>query len=957
MTSNNKTSILVKSQLPAHIADNADYSKFVEFVQAYYEWMESANIVNTSIVSANSYNQGALYGSKNLTQYFDIDTTLNDFVSYYTNDFLPYFPEDALLDKRKAIKIAKELYGSKGTPASYKFLFRVLYNSDFEVFFTKDVVLKASAGEWYVSRSLKLSSTDENFLNVNNYRIFGETSKSIATIENSLLNGTKIDLYLSEVQRLFLSGEFVRVVDNSGQNVLFNGQPLRAKVVGQISNIRINPKNRGQFYTRGDPVIVYGGLNSTNGLGALAQVANTTTGSIQRINVIDGGYGYRLLPNTTITITGSIGATAEVASLDSNPKKTANVTNVVIDIISSAQATTIGNTMYSFLVANTSNANTTLANAFSTISFVGKPISAIQLTNGGGQTSNPLIIAQSLYDTRISDTKANIRNLGILAPIVITNGGIGYVANDVIVFTGGSGYGANAIVTSVAANGAIIDVEYVSGILGMPEGGMGYKSTSLPSLTINSANGSATGAILSVPGILGDGAVFSAVTDKVGEIINIDLLSNGEDYISQPNVSLKIEDIIVSNVVIGILPKQGDVIFQGANLNVATYSATVNSVSLLSVDENPALSLYNLRVFEYNSRPNTQLQLKVTDKNINLNMANTAYAANAFFIGSPEYDVNGIKIYGDGLAKASATFLNGLVISEGQYISQRGHPSGTDVLQDENYNNFTYQITVEKEIAKYRDVLLKMLHPTGTKVIGRYAMKSNNALNMHIVDAIRSGQTLYYYTSVASSNVTMTTDFTTKSTNILQFNNLGTGVNLADVIFANSIIKLSPTNGPNVVAEVSSVNSVSNTVTTVGNTWLTFANVAFVNANATTTTINILSLTNSYNIINNGVYSNTAYPLKDIVYVGDYVLVANNSERQVTAVNYTTGTITVSSAISANASNGYMSVRRTFSAGGTLGNAYQVVIYGLVGQQYTPELITESGQTIITEDDRIILLG
>ena len=957
MTSNNKTSILVKSQLPGHIADNADYSKFVEFVQAYYEWMESANIVNTSIVSANSYNQGALYGSKNLTQYFDIDTTLNDFVSYYTNDFLPYFPEDALLDKRKAIKIAKELYGSKGTPASYKFLFRVLYNSDFNVFFTKDVVLKASAGEWYVSKSLKLSSTDENFLSVKNYRIFGETSKSIATIENALLNGTKIDLYLSEIQRLFQSGEFVRVVDNAGQDVLFNGEPLRAKVVGQISNIRINPKYRGQYYEAGDPVIVYGGLNSANGLGALAKVGNTTTGSIQSINVIQGGYGYRLLPNTTVTITGSIGATAEVASLDPDPKKTANVTNVVIDIISSAQATTIGNTMYSFLVANTSNVNTALSQAFSTISFIGQPISSIQLTNGGGQTKNPAIDVNSFYNTKIPGTVGNIRSLGILAPIIISNGGAGYVANDVIRFTGGSGYGANAKVTSVSASGAITDVEYVSGIVGMPEGGMGYRATALPSLSVVSANVSASGASLYTPGILGDGASFSIVTDKVGEIVRIDVLNNGEDYISQPNVTLKVEDILVSNVTVGSLPAQGDVIFQGATFNTSTYSATVNSISLLSVNIDPTLSLYNLRVFEYNSRSNTQLQLKVTDKNINLNMANTAYAANAFFVGSPEYDTNGIKVYGDGLARANAIFLNGLSISEGQYISQRGHPSGTDVLQDENYNNFTYQITVEKEIANYRDVLLKMLHPSGTKVIGRFAMRSNNAMNMHIVDAIRAGQTLYYYTSAASSNVTMTTDFTTKSTNILKFNNLGTGVNLANVIFANSIIKLSPTNGPNVVAEVVSINSSSNTVTTVGNTWLTFANVAYVNANATTTTINILSLTNSYNIINNGVYSNTAYPLKDIVYVGDYVLVANNAERRVTAVNYTTGTITVSSAISSNASNGLMSVRRTFSAGGTIGNAYQVVIYGLVGTQYTPELITESGQTLITEDDKTILLG
>jgi hypothetical protein len=48
---------------------------------------------------------------------------------------------------------------------------------------------------------------------------------------------------------------------------------------------------------------------------------------------------------------------------------------------------------------------------------------------------------------------------------------------------------------------------------------------------------------------------------------------------------------------------------------------------------------------------------------------------------------------------------------------------------------------------------------------------------------------------------------------------------------------------------------------------------------------------------------------------------------------------------------------RTFSAGGTLGNQDQVIIYGPLGLQYFPELITESGQTITTENDEIILIG
>ncbi|WP_339941548.1 hypothetical protein, partial [Undibacterium luofuense] len=62
--------------------------------------------------------------------------------------------------------------------------------------------------------------------------------------------------------------------------------------------------------------------------------------------------------------------------------------------------------------------------------------------------------------------------------------------------------------------------------------------------------------------------------------------------------------------------------------------------------------------------------------------------------------------------------MNGLVIGQGQYLNSQGQPSSFNVLQSQTYNNFTYQITVEKEIAKYRDILLGLLHPTGTNVIG-----------------------------------------------------------------------------------------------------------------------------------------------------------------------------------------------------------------------------------------------
>ena len=112
--SGQKTSLLVPSQLPEFIRDNPDYSNFVLFLQAYYEWLEETNNVTDR--------------TKNLLNYKDIDETTTEFLNYFYNDFLSYFPTEILADKQKVIKIAKELYQSKGTPASFQFLFMSYFN-------------------------------------------------------------------------------------------------------------------------------------------------------------------------------------------------------------------------------------------------------------------------------------------------------------------------------------------------------------------------------------------------------------------------------------------------------------------------------------------------------------------------------------------------------------------------------------------------------------------------------------------------------------------------------------------------------------------------------------------------------------------------------------------------------------------------------------------------------------
>ena len=1038
------TSILVKDQLPEHIRDNDEYQKFHTFIQAYYEWMEQTGKVTER--------------TKNLLSYKDVDTTTEEFLDYFTNDFLPFFPKDTLLSKEEAIKVARQLYQTKGTPASYEFLFRVLFNSDFEVFNTKEAVFKASAGTWYVAKSLKLASSNRNFLNTKNLRVFGLESKSIATIEAAVLVGDKTEIFISDIQRLFESGEFIKIVDSNNQDVLFDDEILTAKIVGQISQIKINTIKRGSLYQPGDPVVVYDGMDDpVTGVGATAIVTETTKGSLQRINVVNGGFGYTLKPNTVVTVIGGGGAKANVYALSnylppsytivnggsgyrvndrvnyddsafayvtgvnesgsitsikyvpsvnaqaivsltatvesSNPLATgavittapapgnarANVSYITTDVIGFKDDIVIGNSSYFFANMASANANTRLIDALSFSSLETSSIFSMIVDNGGGGISViPEIEVISTIETEdefdvYSGKRSDIAPLGILAPVQIINGGGWYQANDKIIFSGGSGQGAYANVTSVGANGTITGVSYVYNPVDpfplYPLGGTNYKNEFLPSVTVQSANATASGAVLTVPGILGTGAEFSLVVDRVGSVTTIGVQNYGEDYESQPGVSLKVQDIVVSNVAIENLPRKGEYIYQGPTINLSTYTARVNSVTLLAADANTELSLYNLQVFNYNANPNPNLMLKILgeDRNINLKMANSAFpqfektytyfdASGNRTVYTRNYNKQGYIAYGDGSAKANATFLNGLVIGDGQYLTSQGQPSSFDIMQDDRYNNFTYLITVDKEISKYREVLLGLLHPVGTNVLGRYGLKSNNQVDLHGYDALYSAEPLSYHLgSYVSDAVTIVTDFDNKSNNVIRFNSL-LGAPLDQIVTPYyTSISIETKNGPNVFSEIIGVDNEANTITIASNVWLTYANVAVVTGNSGSNVLNITSLTGLYDLMNNGNYSDSEYPIRDIVYKGDVVLVDNNTSKTVNTVDYINGKIYLTSNLSSNA-NSYLDVKRTFVANSTLTSS-QIKLYGPVGLTYIPELTTEDGDNITTEDENIILLG
>jgi len=139
----NTVSLLVRQQLPEFI--RSDFDTFSTFVEAYYAWMdETGNTIDLS---------------KGIPSYMDLDTTLEQFIQYFTKQFLPLFPPDRLSHPTFFIQHAKEFYRAKGTSKAVRLLFRLLYNQDIDVFYPKTSVLRASTSGWTAEPSLRLDPT------------------------------------------------------------------------------------------------------------------------------------------------------------------------------------------------------------------------------------------------------------------------------------------------------------------------------------------------------------------------------------------------------------------------------------------------------------------------------------------------------------------------------------------------------------------------------------------------------------------------------------------------------------------------------------------------------------------------------------------------------------------------------------------------------------------------------
>ena len=764
----NKISDLIENQMPDFI--RADHPGFTNFLKAYYEWMEDSD-------------QGkVLYSTENMLDYADVDTTTEEFLTYFKSKFLPYFPEEILADKATLIKRSREFYQKKGSQESIKFLFRVLYGQDIELSYPKEQILKASDGKWYVPQAFKLtvSNTSPTFdlETLKKRRAVGSETSASCIIEGAYktidvdTNQEIFEIYVSNVNRKFNNGERLEVyyTANTG-NVIYL---FSEKIIGSLSKITIDPNNRGLEYAVGNPVVISGGLSTEDPQvsKATAIVGSVSSGQLQTIVVTNGGNGFRQSPDSTITIASDtgVGATALISAIDTPT----TVLQVSTDIIAPFVDIQLSSLNFGFAndVFNTppaSNVDTPLWKSLSTQNITVGPIKTVIIqTSGTGYTTVPSIDASSYY-TANSNTLVNILTLGKIAYVDVISGGIGYknTSDNIVVI--GIGTGSNASFSFANnASGTITSVTVL-------EGGEGYTTTDL---AVSTSTGS--GAVLRAYRY-GEGDLLTSTVDDVGRIQSFTLTNRGSGYVATPNVSLRVKDIVITSPA-GLI-SEGDYVYQGTAPTSGgfTFYATVDSYNSTS-------SI--LRIYDYIGNLSTSSNLRFASFNT---------------------QITSVTSYGNGQARANAEFLNGLLKSNGYFLNTDGFLSADKKLQDsDKYHNFSYVVIAEKSLETYRQALLDILHPSGMKLIGYNQLTNTEGATAKATSNVFTSNTANNAGTIDISTYGYVGDANVKM--LLHFSGNDGSNNIIDSV-GNFTINIA-NNGPNLVTQ----NSTTKYSTAYGNT-------------------------------------------------------------------------------------------------------------------------------------------
>ena len=272
----------IEEQFPSFM--RSDHRKLVLFIKAYYEWMEQEGNVG--------------FTSRKLDSVIDVDNNLTEFYDHFKSTYLNGFPKGLAIttdtntpNKKTLLKKIKNFYGSKGTESAYRFLFRILYDSDVQFNYPKNQILKASDGQWIEEISIKVTRKNDSYHDsLVGGRVYQLTdtntivaSADIERVQKYYQNGIPVtELYLVNLIGNFSPNALVTLDNPSAPEIT----AFTEQAYGVLGDFFV--ETQGSSYIIGDVVYI-----SSNGVGFAAKVSQTgLAGSVKRIAIENSGINY-----------------------------------------------------------------------------------------------------------------------------------------------------------------------------------------------------------------------------------------------------------------------------------------------------------------------------------------------------------------------------------------------------------------------------------------------------------------------------------------------------------------------------------------------------------------------------------------------------------------------------------------------------------------------------------------
>jgi hypothetical protein len=271
----------IEDQFPSFA--RSDYRKLILFIKAYYEWSEKQG--NPSFVNSK------------LGEVMDVDNSLEQFYSHFKSQYLDSFPEQLAVsvegsspNRRTLVKKIKEFYGEKGTESAYRFLFRILYDSNVQFLYPKNFILRTSDGEWIEEKSVKVTRQNEQY---HDDLVGGRIEQYNGTVLTGSANIDRVFKYYQDgvpVTELFLTSIVGTILPN--QSVVLSPasdsgvSPFTETTFSVLGEFFV--QTPGANYSVGDTVYI-----SAAGVGFSAKVEQTgLAGAVKRIRIENSGVNY-----------------------------------------------------------------------------------------------------------------------------------------------------------------------------------------------------------------------------------------------------------------------------------------------------------------------------------------------------------------------------------------------------------------------------------------------------------------------------------------------------------------------------------------------------------------------------------------------------------------------------------------------------------------------------------------